>query len=87
MQENEPKPISVVQRRVRMHRAKRIARHLGFVGDVEYRHVYSPSGGAQYCIGPSAEDDLLLVYAEAFERDADPDDFALEAMIAHECGH
>jgi hypothetical protein len=24
---------------------------------------------------------------EAFERDADPEDFSLEAMIAHECGH
>ncbi len=24
---------------------------------------------------------------EAFERDADPDDFSLEAMIAHERGH
>jgi predicted Zn-dependent protease len=29
----------------------------------------------------------LTVYAEAFERDADPEDFSLEAMIAHECGH
>jgi hypothetical protein len=27
------------------------------------------------------------VYAEAFERDADPEDFSLEAMIAHERGH
>jgi hypothetical protein len=27
------------------------------------------------------------VYAEAFERDNDPDDFRLEALIAHECGH
>ena len=30
---------------------------------------------------------MLTVYAEAFERDADPEDFSLEAMIAHECGH
>jgi hypothetical protein len=30
---------------------------------------------------------LLTIYAEAFERDADPEDFSLEAMIAHECGH
>jgi hypothetical protein len=29
----------------------------------------------------------LAVYAEAFERDANPDDFSLEAMVAHECGH
>jgi hypothetical protein len=28
-----------------------------------------------------------MVYAEAFERDADPADFSLEAMVAHECGH
>lgn len=27
------------------------------------------------------------MYAEAFERDADPNDFPLEAIIAHECGH
>jgi hypothetical protein len=54
---------------------------------VEYRHVYSQTGGAQYCRGNTHEEDLLTVYAEAFERDADPDDFSLEAMIAHECGH
>ena len=30
---------------------------------------------------------MLTVYAEAFERDADPEDFSLEAMIAHEGGH
>jgi hypothetical protein len=57
------------------------------VGRTEYRHVHSQSGGAQYCIGPSANDDLLVLYAEAFERDADPEDFRLEALIAHECGH
>jgi hypothetical protein len=30
---------------------------------------------------------LLTVYAEAFERDADPEDFSLAGMIAHERGH
>jgi len=30
---------------------------------------------------------LLTIYAEAFERDADPEEFSLDAMIAHECGH
>jgi hypothetical protein len=30
---------------------------------------------------------LLIVDAEAFLRDADPDDFSLEAMIGHERGH
>jgi len=87
MHQREPQPISAVQRRARIQRVRRIARRLGFVGHVEYRHVYSQSGGAQYCTGPTPGDDLLLVYVEAFERDADPHDFALEAMIAHECGH
>jgi hypothetical protein len=65
----------------------RIARDLGFVGRIEYRHVYSQTGGAQYGRGIAAEEDLLTVYAEAFERDADPEDFSLAAMIAHERGH
>ncbi len=65
----------------------RIAQQVGFLGNVEYRHVYSQTGGAQYGRGNTAEEDLLTVYAEAFERDADPEDFSLEAMIAHECGH
>lgn len=30
---------------------------------------------------------MLIVYAEAFERDADPADFSLKAVIAHERGH
>jgi hypothetical protein len=60
---------------------------MGFVGKVEYRHVYSQTGGAQYGRGTKDDDDLLTVYAEAFERDADPEDFSLESMIAHERGH
>ena len=59
----------------------------GFVGRVEYRHVYSRSGGEQHGIGPMPAEDLLVVYAEAFERDADPADFSLDAIVAHECGH
>lgn len=35
----------------------------------------------------AADDDLLIVYAEAFDRDADPADFSLESIIAHERGH
>jgi len=57
------------------------------MGRIEYRHVYSQAGGAQYGLAPAPEQDLLIVYAEAFERDADPDDFSLEAIIAHERGH
>jgi hypothetical protein len=65
----------------------RLARGLRFIGRIEYRHVYSQTGGAQYGRGTAAEEDLLTVYAEAFERDADPEDFSLAAIIAHERGH
>ena len=82
-----PGSLTSAERRARRNRAARIARHLGFVGSVEYRHVYSQTGGAQYGRGNTTEEDLLTVDAEAFERDADPEDFSLEAMIAHECGH
>lgn len=64
-----------------------MARAVGFVGRVEYRHVFSQTGGAQYGRGAGDAGDLLTVYAEAFERDADPDDFSLVAIIAHERGH
>ena len=65
----------------------RLARKLGFVGRIEYRHVYSQTGGAQYGRGGSDAGDLLTVYAEAFERDANPEDFSLAAIRAHERGH
>lgn len=84
---DQPEAISRAEQRARIRRITEIGYGFGFTGDVEYRHVYSRSGGAQYGIGPSADDDIMVVYAEAFERDADPDDFRLEALIAHECGH
>ncbi len=87
MAPRSPPPLSLVQRRARRNRIARLARDLGFVGQVEYRHVYSQSGGAQYGRGSTPAKDLLTVYAEAFERDADPADFSLEAIIAHERGH
>src|SRR5205807_1511903 len=65
----------------------RIARRMGFVGRIEYRHVYSQAGGAQYGLARVPAFDLLLIDAEAFERDADPEEFSLEAIIAHERGH
>lgn len=71
----------------RLRRIVRIARRLGFVGQIEYRHVFSQTGGAQFGLGRRPEDDLLIVHAEAFERDANPEDFTLEAMLAHERGH
>src|SRR2546423_8354503 len=82
-----PQPLSPAELRARRSRVARLACGLGFVGRVEYRHVYSQSGGAQYGRGAGAGTDLLTVYAEAFDRDADPDDFSLSAIIAHERGH
>ena len=86
-QRNQPEPISAAEQRMRTRRVTGIGSGLGFVGSMEYRHLYSQSGGAQYCIGPSVDDDIIVVYAEGFERDANPDDFCLEALVAHECGH
>lgn len=60
---------------------------MGFVGRVEYRHVYSQAGGAQFGVAADPQADLLIVYAESFERDIDPEDFSLEAILAHERGH
>jgi hypothetical protein len=76
MPEHSPKPLSAAELRARQRRVQRIARRMGFVGGVEYRHVHSRSGGAQYCQAATAANDQLIVYAEAFERDADPDDFS-----------
>lgn len=87
MAPSAPRPVTPAKRRVRRSRAARVARELGFVGRIEYRHVYSQTGGAQYGRGSTAKEDLLTVYAEAFERDADPEDFSLEAILAHERGH
>src|SRR5205085_5583882 len=83
----EPRSLTAAERRARQRRVARLARDLGFVGRIEYRHVYSQTGGAQYGRGAGADTDLLTVYAEAFDRDADPDDFSLLAIIAHERGH
>jgi hypothetical protein len=60
---------------------------LSFVGRVEYCHVYSQTGAAQYGRGGTPNEDLLTVYAEAFDFDADPEDFWLGAILAHERGH
>jgi hypothetical protein len=87
MNPDSPAPITPAASRQRRSRALRLARAVGFTGRVEYRHVYSQTGGAQYGRGASAGADLLTVYAEAFDRHADPNDFSLRAMIAHERGH
>ncbi|MBI4602216.1 MAG: hypothetical protein HY721_09670 [Planctomycetes bacterium] len=87
MSQHQPEPISAAENRARLRRARAIARRTGFNGRVEYRHVFSTSGGAQYGLGLGPIADLLIVYADAFQRDADPDDFSLEAIIAHERGH
>ncbi len=87
MAKRSPPRLSNAAIRARENRVARIAEQLGFVGQVEYRHVYSQSGGAQYGQAPSPEGDILIVYAEAFDRDSETDEFSLEAIIAHECGH
>jgi hypothetical protein len=87
MSQPRPNSISESERLARQRRIARIAHDLGFVGIVEYRHVYSHAGGAQFGLAAAAEDDLLIVYAEAWERDADPEEFSLEAILAHERGH
>jgi hypothetical protein len=87
MSRREPQAIDNRETVRRQRYAVRLARSVGFRGCVEYRHAYSQTGGAQYCIGPEVDADVLLVYAEAFERDTDPHDFGLSAMVAHEAGH
>jgi hypothetical protein len=80
-------PISAADFDARLGRVVAIARELGFVGEVEYRHAISTSGGASFCLAPAIEEDHLIVYAEAFSRDAAGDDYTIEAIIAHERGH
>jgi hypothetical protein len=87
MPEESPRPISMKEERARQARVNAVARRLGFAGSVEYRHVSTRSGGAQYGKGATALEDLFVVYPEAFRRDLDPGDFSLEAIIAHERGH
>jgi hypothetical protein len=87
MPESNPPPISAQERQKRIERIRRLAKQFGFEGTVEYRHVWSGTGGAQYTIGTGREKDGLAVFAEAFERDADPEDFSLDAILAHERGH
>lgn len=87
MTPKRPKPISAAALAKREHRVAAIARGMGFIGRIEYRHVYSQTGGAQYGLAHDVKDDLLTVYAEAFDKDSDPGEFSLEAMIAHERGH
>ncbi len=84
---SQPVAISDGEQDARQKRVEMIARRMGFVGTVEYQHLRTLSGGAQYGIGTSITADVLSVTARAFERDADPQEFSLEAIIAHECGH
>lgn len=85
--EEKPGPLSAAERQARWRRARDVARRLGFVGRIEYRHASTTVGGAQYGLGVSIANDLLVVYADAFRRDVDPNDFSLEAILAHERGH
>ena len=84
---DQPPTISQRELLRRQNLVRKLASELGFHGQVEYRHIYSQSGGAQFGLGPRIGSDVLIVYAEAFLRDATPDDFSLNAILAHECGH
>src|SRR5437868_351072 len=86
--DRQPQPISSAEQRVRSDRIAQLAHKYGFIGQVEYRHTDSiTAGGAQYVIGETAAQDRLIIYADALGRDADPADFSLDAIVAHECGH
>jgi len=87
MARSSPPALAVDELAARQERVKGIAEELGFVGAVEYRHLYSRAGGAQYGQGHAANEDRLIVFAEAFERDLDPEDFSLTAILGHERGH
>lgn len=87
MASHPPDPIGAAELRRRRARARRLAGDVGFVGRVEYLHVATQSGGAQFGRGAGDGGDVLMVYAEAFDRDVDPEDFSLRAIIAHERGH
>lgn len=87
MPPSSPPPLSAAALRARRNRIARLAKRLGFVGRVEYRHAYSRSGGATYGQAATPDQDLLTVYVEAFEKDADPNEFSLNAILAHERGH
>ena len=87
MNESPLQPITPNEAEARRRRVLQLARSIGFVGRIEYRHFRSQTGGAQYGRGTDEGGDLLTVFAEAFERDADPNDFSLLSMIAHERGH
>lgn len=76
MEHRPLQPITQAEARHRLKRVTSIARRFGFVGRIEYRHVVTDTGGAQYGLATSAEEDLLVVDARAFQRDADPDDFS-----------
>lgn len=87
MPSEQPPSISRSEQHRREALVQQIASKLGFHGRIEYRHIFSQSGGAQFGLGPRIGSDVLTVYAEAFLRDANPNDFSLNAILAHECGH
>jgi hypothetical protein len=59
MEEQSLQPISRAEHAARLARVQAIARRLGFEGAVEYRHASSRSGGAQYAMAPTIEQDML----------------------------
>lgn len=75
MQVRTPPELTSKQMQARLQRVERIARRMGFVGRIAYEHVYNNAGGASFGLAVREEDDLLAVFADAFDRDADPGEF------------
>src|SRR4051794_14914430 len=70
MTSRSPDSLSAAELRRRRARARRLARDVGFVGSVEYRHVASQSGGAQYGRGVGDRGDVLMAAGAGPDRDA-----------------
>lgn len=87
MSSHQPSAITFTERARRIDLVRQLAAKVGFCGRVEYRHRYDSSGPAQIRLGAKIGDDVMLVFAEAFDWKEDSRHFSLEAVLAHECGH
>lgn len=87
MSSDQPPAITLTERARRIDLVRHSAAKLGFRGRVEYWHRYGSEGPAQVRLGANITQDVLRVFSQVFERENDPQQFSLEAIVAHECGH
>lgn len=87
MTHNPPKPITLTERARRIDLVRQLAKKLRFCGRVEYHHRFSSAGPAQIRFGSKIVDDVMRVFAQAFDWSEDSQHFSPEAIMAHECGH